>query len=88
MPIRCVLCGADARVPLIIHHPLKPKTWGTRQPAIVEHVDLYPTITALCGLPDPLAAGEAIQGTSYAALFDNAVLTEAEAEAFSNAYTQ
>jgi len=41
----------DARIPLIIHAPHRPHTWGTRQPALVEHVDLYPTISELSGIP-------------------------------------
>jgi hypothetical protein len=63
----------DARIPLIIHAPHKPHTWGTRQStALVEHVDLYPTISELAGIAVPGKAGntEGIEGDSYAALFD------------------
>jgi arylsulfatase A-like enzyme len=45
----------DARIPLIIHAPHKPHTWGTRQStALVEHVDLYPTISELAGIAVPV----------------------------------
>jgi arylsulfatase A-like enzyme len=77
----------DARIPLIIHAPHKPATWGTRQKkALVEHVDLYPTISALAGIP--VTGAESIEGSSYAALFDDAQHAVASSPAFQAAYTQ
>ena len=53
----------------------------------MEHVDLYPTISALAGIPvDP--ADESIEGSSYAALFDNPRHAIATAQVFQAAYTQ
>jgi iduronate 2-sulfatase len=41
----------DARVPLIVAPP-QAKHAGASTQALVEMVDLFPTITALCGVPD------------------------------------
>src|SRR5690606_39519203 len=42
----------DTRVPLIIATP-KQKTGGSRTDAIVELVDIYPTLSELAGIPLP-----------------------------------
>jgi iduronate 2-sulfatase len=44
-------------VPLIIRCPWMPASHGVKTPALVEAVDLYQTIAALAGLPDP-ASGD------------------------------
>jgi arylsulfatase A-like enzyme len=51
------------RVPLIIRVPQQP-TAGRGTPAMVELVDLYPTLVELCGLPMP----DHLEGTSFAPL--------------------
>ena len=42
----------DTRVPLIIHHPRMPSVTGNTD-ALVELIDLYPTLCDLCGLDRP-----------------------------------
>jgi len=59
----------DARVPLLVHHPAAQHTWGVRTRSLVEHVDLYPTIAELAGVPVLPASQESIEGYSYASLF-------------------
>jgi len=54
------------RVPLLISVP-KQKSAGKHSDALVEFVDIYPTLTELCGLPTP--AG--LEGTSFKPLIDN-----------------
>lgn len=56
----------DARVPLIIAPP-QPKHPGTRSDALVEMVDLFPTVTALCDLP----AAPGLDGTSLVPVLQN-----------------
>ncbi len=51
------------RVPLMIRLPDKKKS-GTVHSELIEHVDLYPTLCELCGLPTPAA----IDGRSFAPL--------------------
>ena len=65
-----------ARVPMVIRAPWKPKSQGKNSYALVESVDLYKTIAELAGAPKP---GDDIEGTSFAALFDNPDLTAEEA---------
>ena len=52
------------RVPMIISHPDARVHHGTTYPGITELLDLYPTLTELCGLSD-LQPG-ILQGTSLA----------------------
>ncbi|MCO8121607.1 sulfatase [Stieleria sp. TO1_6] len=54
------------RVPLIIWTP-KMKTHGQTTDALVELVDMYPTLCDLAGLPIP----EHVEGHSFAALLDH-----------------
>jgi len=43
----------DARTPLIIAAPRRPSTAGRKTDALVELLDLYPTLLDLCNLPAP-----------------------------------
>jgi uncharacterized sulfatase len=54
-----------AHAPLIVHAPGKASNAAC--PRLVEFVDIYPTLTQLCGLPQ--APG--MEGTSFAPLLDN-----------------
>lgn len=66
-----------ARVPLIIHDP-RARGNGRPSPRVVELLDLYPTLTELCGLPRP----EGLEGRSLAPL-----LQEPETPSTRPAYT-
>jgi iduronate 2-sulfatase len=57
---------ADTRVPLILATP-DDRPRGVRTEALVELLDLYPTLTDLCGLPP----GEQLEGRSLAANIGN-----------------
>jgi iduronate 2-sulfatase len=54
------------RVPLLVSHP-GMKIAGKRTRALVELVDLYPTLAQLCDLPLP----KHLEGTSFAPLLEN-----------------
>ena len=56
----------DARAPLIVRSPGMAAA-GRSTSALVEFVDMYPTLCDLCGLPLP----EHLEGTSFAPLLEN-----------------
>jgi len=47
------LFETNARVPLIIRDPDFPESFGTNASALVENVDIFPTLIEMAGLPDP-----------------------------------
>jgi arylsulfatase A-like enzyme len=47
------LFETNARVPLIIRDPDHPAGHGLSAPALVENVDIFPTLIDMAGLPDP-----------------------------------
>ena len=57
------------RVPLIVRAPWMSESTGRKTSALVELVDVYPTLVELAGLPP--ASGENLNGVSLAPLFRN-----------------
>jgi arylsulfatase A-like enzyme len=55
----------DTHVPMIISDPDFPK--GIRTNALTEFVDIYPTLSELCGLPLP----QGLEGTSFVPLMND-----------------
>lgn len=60
-------------IPFIIRAPWKTATTGKQTKVLAEMVDVYPTLAALAGLPDPktLKGSEGINGTNLAPVFDD-----------------
>lgn len=55
------------RVPLMIHVPWKPQSQGQKTEALVELIDVFPTIAGLVGLPPP----QGVDGMDLSQIFDN-----------------
>lgn len=47
------LYETTSRVPLIIRDPDLPESFGRNASALVENVDVFPTLIEMAGLPDP-----------------------------------
>ena len=58
-------------IPFIIRAPWKAASVGQHTKALAEAVDLYPTLAELAGLPSPTTQGQALNGTSLVAVFDD-----------------
>jgi arylsulfatase A-like enzyme len=72
----------DARVPLFVRVPWKPETMGKRTSALVELIDMYPSLAELAGVPVDLSK-ESLDGRSWAHLLDDPSMEHKSA-----AYTQ
>jgi iduronate 2-sulfatase len=59
------------RVPLIIRAPGFPASAGKRTTVFYDHVDLYPTLAELAGLPSPQPAIGTLESKSLAKVFRN-----------------
>jgi iduronate 2-sulfatase len=70
------------RVPLIISVPDKPHAAGLKTSAIVELVDVMPTLLALAGLPHPVKA----DGTDLSRMFDDPTAPSPKAPAAYHQY--
>lgn len=57
------------RIPLLISVPWMPQSHGRRSDALVEAVDVFPTLAESAGIPVP--AGEGLQGSSLLPLLAN-----------------
>ncbi|MCA9249242.1 MAG: sulfatase [Planctomycetales bacterium] len=64
----------DTRVPLIVRHPGIAATHGKTTTALVELIDLYPTLCELCGLNLP----KHVQGKSFATLLSDGTASHRE----------
>ena len=60
---------AATHIPFIMRAPWMTESVGKVTWAFTEMVDVYPTLTALAGLPDPVSKGEHLNGTSMVPLF-------------------
>ena len=78
------LWEGSVRVPMIISAPGYEKTYGTKNETIVELIDLYPTLTRLCGYSD--MQPEILQGKSLVPYLHNSDLIDETAEAYSVSY--
>ena len=78
------LWEGSVRVPLIISAPEQEISYGTTNETIVELIDLYPTLTQLCGYSE--AQPEILQGKSLVPYLNNSDLTDETAEAFTVSY--
>ena len=54
-------------MPLLIHVPWLPDTWGTRSTALFELVSIFPTVARLAGLPLPVG----VDGVDLSALLED-----------------
>ena len=78
------LWEGSVRVPLIISVPAAEKNHGTRCEAIVELIDLYPTLTELCGFSGEQP--EILQGRSLAGYLISDQNLENESLAYTISY--
>jgi hypothetical protein len=72
-------------IPLIIRVPWMVNAEGQESNVLAEMVDVFPTLAALAGLPDPktMVGSTGINGTSLAPIFVNPANTSIKVAAFS-----
>lgn len=69
-----------ARVPLMMHVPWLPSSFGKKTDTIVELVDMYKTLANLTGLGDKVEQG--VQGNSFASLLVDPASPPAQLQGF------
>ncbi len=79
------LWEGSVRVPLIISVPGSENEYGTTCKSVTELIDLYPTLTELCGLSSEQP--EILQGESLVKYINNSTLSDENAEAFTISYS-
>ena len=60
----------DCRVPLIVADPSRPRGHGSRSSALVELVDVLPTLAHLAGINEAAISGPPLSGSSLAHLLE------------------
>lgn len=78
------LWEGSVRVPLIISAPGFDKNYGTTNKSIVELIDLYPTLTELCGYKNEQPA--ILQGKSLVPFMNGRKQADEDAEAYTISY--
>lgn len=78
------LWEGTVRVPLIISVPGVNNSLGRESKSIIELIDLYPTLTDLCGYSKETP--KIVQGKSLVPYIENSNLIDKEAEAFTISY--
>lgn len=61
----------STHIPLIMRAPWKTNSTGKQTQVLAELIDVYPTVSALAGLPSPYTRGQDINGTSLEAIFND-----------------
>jgi len=74
------LWEGSVRIPMIISHPGYKEVHGTSIESITQLIDLYPTLTELCGLSENQPA--ILQGESLAAVVVGSAITPRESFAY------
>lgn len=78
------LWEGSVRVPMIVSYPYNKDQHGTACESISELIDLYPTLTELCGLSDQQAS--ILQGKSYAKYINSNQAISEETTAYTISY--
>lgn len=78
------LWEGSVRVPMIISAPGYEKNYGTTSESVVELIDLYPTLTELCGFSEKTPA--ILQGESLLPMIRDSKVIDNEASAYTVSY--
>jgi iduronate 2-sulfatase len=78
------LWEGSVRVPLIVSHPDYIQNHGKTCKSIIELIDLYPTLTELCGFSEKQP--DILQGKSLARIISTEPAIEIESQAYTTSY--